>query len=120
MDIINGITITCVLNGKECFNLVIINCQLPPGPPASRFSSCSYECSNLRFAFDCLRGEVKKSGSFGWYVPHEGGRGLATTLSKKQPVFDFAFKAFKTCKNTIKLLKRLLPYLGVFNDRLSG
>ena len=47
----------------------------------------------------------------------EGVLGPTLTFGKKIKLFDFASifdpdESFKECKNTIKLLKRVLPYLG--------
>ena len=57
------------------------------------------------FGFNYFRGGVKKSGTFGWWGPLGGGG--HNFRPKRYHFFVFASidaEAFKTCKNTIKLI----------------
>ena len=56
-------------------------------------------------------GDAKKSGRFGWYVTQNGG----------QKHFLFClYSILKPSKRVNKTFKRVLPYPGVFKDRLSS
>ena len=72
----------------------------------------------LREAFK-IRGDVKKSGPFGWWGPLGGGdsRPDHNFRPKKYHflfLLPFDAEAFKTCKNTIKLINLCgLPCLGL-------
>ena len=64
-------------------------------------------CEYLSNCFFSVRGGVKKSGTFGWWGP-------TTTFGQKGTTFDA--EAFKTCKNTIKLINLCaLPCLGLLH-----
>ena len=60
-----------------------------------------------------LRGDVKKRGSFGWYVPQMGVEGSMARphLGQKTNTFCFA---------SLQIFKTVLSYLGDFGGRLSS